>query len=73
MNRRVATVPTPNGLRPPAALRLPTRWKIAEQNFEVAIQTEFQFEIRRWLVTSTLSYVALQTVSRSKFPPETQG
>jgi hypothetical protein len=73
MNRRVATVPTPNGLRPPAAIRLPTRRKIAEQNFEVAIQTEFQFEIRRWLVTSTLSYLALQTASRSKFPPETQG
>jgi hypothetical protein len=73
MNRRVATVPTPNRLRPPAALRLPTRQKIAEQNFEVAIQTEFQFEIRHWLVTSTLSYVALQTASRSKFPPETRG
>jgi hypothetical protein len=43
------------------------------QNFEVTIQTEFQFEIRRWLVTSTLSYVALQTASWSKFPLETQG
>jgi hypothetical protein len=61
MNRRVATVPIPNGLRAPAALRLPTRRKIAEQNFEVAIQTEFQIEIRRWLVTCTLSYVTLQT------------
>jgi hypothetical protein len=76
MNRRVATVPTPNGLRLLAALRLPTRRKIAEENFEVAIQTEFQFKIRRWLVTSTpsaLSYVALQTASRSKFAPETRG
>jgi hypothetical protein len=73
MNRRVATVSTPNGLRPAAALRLPTRRKIAEQNFEVANQTEFQSEIRRWLVTSTLSYVALQTASRSKFPPQTRG
>jgi hypothetical protein len=61
MNRRVTTVAIPNGLRPPAALRLPTRRKIAEQNFEVGIQTEFQFEIRRWLVTSTLSYIATQT------------
>jgi hypothetical protein len=73
MNRRVATVPTPNGLPPPAALRLPTRRKIAEQNFEVGIQTEFQLEILRWLVTSTLSYVALQTASQPTFPPETRG
>jgi hypothetical protein len=73
MNRRVATVPTPNVLRPPAALRLPTRRKIAEQNFEVAIQTEFQLEFLSWLVTSTLSYVALQTASQPTFPPETRG
>jgi hypothetical protein len=73
MNRRVTTVPTPNGLLPLAALHLPTRRKIAEQNFEVGIQTEFQFEIRRWLVTCTLSYVVLQTVSQSKFSPETRG
>jgi hypothetical protein len=45
MNRRVATVAIPNGLRPPAALRLPTRRKIAEQNFDVQIQTEFQLKI----------------------------
>jgi hypothetical protein len=73
MNRRFATVAIPNGFRPPAALRLPTRRKIAEQNFDVQIQTEFQLTIPRWLVASTLSYVALPTASQLTFPPETRG
>jgi hypothetical protein len=73
MNRRVATVATPHGLRPPAALRLPTRRKIAEQNFDVQIQTVFQPKIPRWLVASALSYVALSTAKQPTFPPETRG
>jgi hypothetical protein len=59
MNRRVANVATPKRLATASSPSLTNQTEIAEQNFEGAIQTEFQFEIRRWLVTSTLSYVAL--------------
>jgi hypothetical protein len=73
MNRRVATVAIPHGLRPPAALRLPTRRKIAEQNFDVQIQTEFQPKIPRWLVASTLSNVALPTAKSTYVPSRDPG